>query len=103
MIHIRALANLALQKFKAGTISIWQGGGKRLVLGSVWCGALAASLASRCPAAGNGTTEATPSRTVTSCPTGQLPKKYDPATNKRGAEAWEKPTASAKPKGLRAC
>lgn len=61
MIHVGALANLALQKFKAGTISIWQRGGKRLVLGSVWCRALAASLTSSCPtlqgAVGNGTTE----------------------------------------------
>lgn len=61
MIHVGALANLALQKFKAGTISIWQGGGKRLVLGGVLCGALAASLTSRCltlrGAAGNGTAE----------------------------------------------
>lgn len=41
MIHVGALANLTLQKFKAGTISIWQGGGKQRVLGGVWCGVLA--------------------------------------------------------------
>lgn len=32
MIHVGALANLPVQKFKVGTISIWQGGGERLVL-----------------------------------------------------------------------
>lgn len=41
MIHVGALANLAVQKFRAGTISLWQGEGKRLVLGGVWRGALA--------------------------------------------------------------
>lgn len=43
MIHVGSLANLALQKFKAGTISIWQRRGSGLVLGGVWCGVLAAS------------------------------------------------------------
>lgn len=52
MIHVGALANLALQKFKAGTISIWQRRGSRLVLGSVWCGVLAASLPHRTHASG---------------------------------------------------
>lgn len=41
MIHVGALANLAVQKFRAGTISLWQGEGKRLVLGGVWHRALA--------------------------------------------------------------
>lgn len=44
MIHVGALANLALHKFKAGTISIWQRRGSGLVLGGVRCGVLAASL-----------------------------------------------------------
>lgn len=33
MIHVGALANLTLQKFKAGTMTIWQGRGSGLVCG----------------------------------------------------------------------
>lgn len=104
MIHVGALANLALQKFKGGTISIWQGGGKRLVLGGVRRRALAASLALRCPAprgaAGNGTAE--PPQAELS-PTDRPPKNCHPAMDKWGAEAWEKHTTAANLDGLGPC
>lgn len=86
MIHAGALSNLALQKFKAGTISIWQRGGKWLTLGGIWCRARAAPLASRCPAQREWHRQATPTRTVAPCLMHQPRKKSNPTMNRRRGE-----------------
>lgn len=82
MIHVGALANLALQKFKAGTISIWQRRGSGLVLGSVWCGVLAASLPHGTDTSGT-TGKALPGCSEPSV-TSSLGSSHNPAVNNQG-------------------